>query len=139
VLIDVRDERGRFLARFRYSAAEWAVLRPLIQRSGKTVPEWFLDVARTAAEQCRPQPRKPKAQTARSKAGNYARTEYEATAKELAAFVARADAELAAERRAGTMRPYRGNLAALVLRRGVTARSRGKPAGKGGARPGSEK
>lgn len=44
----------------------------------------------------------------------YAQTEYGATPEELAAFVRRADAELAAEQAAGTVTPYTGNLAALV-------------------------
>ena len=53
---------------------------------------------------------------AEQRGGDYALTEYGATPEEIAAFERRVDAEIEAERRAGTIVPYTGNLAALVLR-----------------------
>lgn len=50
------------------------------------------------------------------KRGTHAETEYGATPEEIAAFARRVDAEIEAERRAGTIVPYTGNLAALVIR-----------------------
>lgn len=66
---------------------------------------------------------------------DYAHTEYGATPEEMAAFVRRADAELAAEHAAGTVRPYTGNLAALVHReRDEAVSKRPSPAPRRGPR-----